>query len=137
MKIFYQTRATATGGRSGRTELDDGSLGFDLVSFQEKDKQGTNPEQLFAMGYAACFDSALNLVAQQLQLPLKASKTSVQVGIGQVLGGGFNLAVSIHCQVAGLDQTQAESLIEKTHQVCPYSNAIRNNVDVQLTVELV
>ena len=84
MKIFYHTSATATGGRDGRTQVDDGSIGFDLVSFQNKSgKQGTNPEQLFAMGYAACFDSAMSLVKQQLNIHPATSKTTVGVGIGQ------------------------------------------------------
>ena len=118
MKIFYKTRATATGCRSGHTGLDDGSLGFDLVSFQEQDKEGVNPEQLFAMGYAACFDSALNMTAQHMKLPITASKTSTQVGIG-------------------IDEVQAQTLVEAAHQVCPYSNATRGNVDARLHVTVV
>ncbi len=82
MKIFYTTRATATGGRSGHTALDDGSLAFDLV-VPGSGKSGANPEQLFALGYAACFDSALELTAKKLKLPLTGSHTSVAIGIGQ------------------------------------------------------
>ena len=131
MKIFYKTRATATGGRSGRTELDDGSLAFDLVRPGTAGRQGTNPEQLFALDYAACFDSALSLVAQQLKLEV-TSKTSVEVGIGQLDAGGYGLDIDIHVETTGIDAKQAERLVEATHQVCPYSNATRNNVDVRL-----
>ena len=132
MKIFYKTRATATGGRSGHTELDDGSLGFDLAQ-PGTDKSGTNPEQLFALGYAACFDSALSLVAQQMKLDT-TSKTSVEVGIGQRAEGGYALDIDIHVETTGISQDEAQKLIEATHQVCPYSNATRGNVDVRLHV---
>ena len=137
MKIFYKTRATATGGRSGHTGLDDGSLGFDLVSFQEKDKEGVNPEQLFAMGYAACFDSALNMTAQHMKLPITASKTSTQVGIGMKADGSYNLDIDLYVEVSGIDEVQAQTLVEAAHQVCPYSNATRGNVDARLHVTVV
>ena len=137
MKIFYKTRATATGGRSGHTGLDDGSLGFDLVSFQEKDKEGVNPEQLFAMGYAACFDSALNMTAQHMKLPITASKTSTQVGIGMKADGSYNLDIDLYVEVSGIDEVQAQTLVEAAHQVCPYSNATRGNVDARLQVTVV
>lgn len=130
MKIFYKTRATATGGRSGHTELDDGSLGFDLAQ-PGTDKTGTNPEQLFALGYAACFDSALSLVAKQMQLDT-TSKTSVQVGIGQRAEGGYALDIDIFVETTGITEDEAQKLIEATHQICPYSNATRGNVDVRL-----
>lgn len=133
MKIFYQTQATATGGRTGRTALDDGSLAFDLV-LPNSGKEGANPEQLFALGYAACFDSALNLMAQQLKLPLSQSHTSVEIGIGQVLGGAYKLAAKIQVRTQGLTKEQAEQLVAKAHEVCPYSNATRGNIDVVLTV---
>lgn len=132
MKIFYKTRATATGGRSGHTELDDGSLGFDLAQ-PGTDKSGTNPEQLFALGYAACFDSALSVVAQQMKLDT-TSKTSVEVGIGQRAEGGYALDIDIHVETSGISRDDAQKLIEATHQVCPYSNATRGNVDVRLHV---
>ena len=137
MKIFYKTRATATGGRSGHTSLDDGSLGFDLVSFQEQDKEGVNPEQLLAMGYAACFDSALNMTAQHMKLPITASKTSTQVGIGMKADGSYNLDIDLYVEVSGIDEVQAQTLVEAAHQVCPYSNATRGNVDARLQVTVV
>ena len=137
MKIFYKTEATATGGRSGRTELNDGALGFDLVTPQEEGTKGVNPEQLFALGYAACFDSALNITAQQMKLDISSSKTSVAVGIGMQSSGSYNLDLDISVEVSGISQEEAQNLVEKAHQVCPYSNATRGNVDVRLHVTVV
>ncbi|MEG9498882.1 organic hydroperoxide resistance protein [Mannheimia indoligenes] len=138
MKIFYHTSATATGGRDGRTQVDDGSIGFDLVGFQnESGKVGTNPEQLFAMGYAACFDSAMNHVAPTLGIKPSKSSTTVGVGIGQKTNGAFALDLDITITVEGLSLEEAKTLIEKAHEVCPYSNATRGNVDVRLHVNVV
>lgn len=138
MKIFYKTSATATGGRDGHTQIDDGSIGFDLVGFQnDSGKVGTNPEQLFAMGYAACFDSAVNHVAPTLGLKPTKSGTSVAVGIGQTAGGAFGLDIDITITVEGLSVDDAKRLIEKAHEVCPYSNATRGNVEVRLHVNVV
>ncbi len=138
MKIFYKTSATATGGRDGHTRVDDGSIGFDLVSFQNTSgKVGTNPEQLFAMGYAACFDSAMNHVAPMLNLKPTKSSTTVAVGIGQQPSGAFALDLDISITVEGLSLEDAKKLIEKAHEVCPYSNATRGNVDVRLHVNVV
>ncbi|MDO4227005.1 organic hydroperoxide resistance protein [Neisseria sp.] len=138
MKIFYQTSATATGGRDGHTQVDDGSIGFDLVGFQNQSgKQGTNPEQLFAMGYAACFDSAMNHVAPTLNLKPTKSSTTVGVGIGQKADGAFALDLDITITVEGLSLEDAKKLIEKAHAVCPYSNATRGNVDARLHVNVV
>lgn len=135
MKIFYKTRATATGGRSGRTALDDGSLAFDLAT-PGSGKTGANPEQLFAMGYAACFDNALPVAAKQLGLAPTGTRTSVEVGIGQTATGGYALDVDLHVEVQGLDEAAARKLVEATHQVCPYSNATRGNIDVRLHVSV-
>lgn len=138
MKIFYHTSATATGGRDGHTRIDDGSIGFDLVGFQNQSgKQGTNPEQLFAMGYAACFDSAMNHVAPSLGLQPKKSSTSVAVGIGQKADGAFALDLDITITVEGLSEEDARKLIQKAHEVCPYSNAVRGNVETRLHVNLI
>ena len=138
MKIFYHTSATATGGRDGHTQVDDGSIGFDLVGFQnENGKVGTNPEQLFAMGYAACFDSAMNHVAPSLGLKPSKSSTSVAVGIGQKADGAFGLDIDITITVEGLSVDDAKKLISKSHEVCPYSNATRGNLDVRLHVKVI
>lgn len=133
MKIFYKTRATATGGRSGHTALDDGSLAFDLV-MPGSGKEGANPEQLFALGYAACFDSAMAVVAKQMKLDATGSKTSVEVGIGQTPEGGYKLDLDIYIDVPGLPEADAQKLVAATHQVCPYSHATRDNIDVRLHV---
>lgn len=135
MKIFYKTRVTATGGRSGRTALDDGSLALDLAT-PGSGKTGANPEQLFAMGYAACFDNALPVAAKQLGLAPTGTRTSVEVGIGQTATGGYALDVDLHVEVQGLDEAAARKLVEATHQVCPYSNATRGNIDVRLHVSV-
>ena len=135
MKIFYKTRATATGGRSGRTALDDGSLALDLAT-PGSGKTGANPEQLFAMGYAACFDNALPVAAKQLGLAPTGTRTSVEVGIGQTATGGYALDVDLHVEVQGLDEAAARKMVEATHQVCPYSNATRGNIDVRLHVSV-
>lgn len=138
MKIFYHTSATATGGRDGHTRVDDGSIGFDLVGFQnENGKVGTNPEQLFAMGYAACFDSAMNHVAPTLGIKPSKSSTSVAVGIGQKADGAFSLDLDITITVAGISEAEARTLIERAHEVCPYSNAVRGNVETRLHVNLI
>ncbi|MBF4101993.1 organic hydroperoxide resistance protein [Mannheimia haemolytica] len=135
---FYHTSATATGGRDGRTQVDDGSIGFDLVGFQnESGKVGTNPEQLFAMGYAACFDSAMNHVAPTLGIKPTKSSTTVAVGIGQKADGAFGLDLDITITVEGISAEEAKTLISKAHEVCPYSNATRGNVDVRLHVKVV
>ncbi|VEG13759.1 organic hydroperoxide resistance protein [Moraxella cuniculi] len=138
MKIFYHTSATATGGRDGHTQVDDGSMGFDLVGFQnDSGKVGTNPEQLFAMGYAACFDSAMNHVAPTLGIKPSKSSTTVSVGIGQKPDGAFGLDLDITITVEGLSEDEAKTLIKKAHEVCPYSNATRGNVEVRLHVKVV
>ncbi|WP_066802686.1 organic hydroperoxide resistance protein [Moraxella oblonga] len=138
MKIFYHTSATATGGRDGRTQVDDGSIGFDLVGFQNNSgKVGTNPEQLFAMGYAACFDSAMNHVAPTLNIKPKKSSTTVAVGIGQKVDGAFSLDLDITITVEGISVDDAKKLITKAHEVCPYSNATRGNVEVRLHVNVI
>ncbi|MGR9251212.1 organic hydroperoxide resistance protein [Rhizobium leguminosarum] len=133
MKIFYKTRATATGGRSGRTALDDGSLALDLA-LPGSGKAGANPEQLFAMGYAACFDNALPVAAKQLKLTPSGTRTSVEVGIGQIAEGGYALDIDLYVEVQGLDEADARKLAEVTHRVCPYSNATHGNIDVRLHV---
>ncbi len=138
MKIFYHTSATATGGRDGHTRVDDGSIGFDLVGFQNsKGKTGTNPEQLFALGYAACFDSAMNHVAPSLGIKPTKSSTTVGVGIGQKADGAFGLDLDITITVEGISEADAKTLISKAHEVCPYSNATRGNVDVRLHVNVI
>ncbi|MYL25995.1 MULTISPECIES: organic hydroperoxide resistance protein [Halomonadaceae] len=136
-KILYQAQATASGGRDGKATSDDGQLNVKLTTPKElggAGGEGTNPEQLFAAGYSACFIGALKLVAgkAKVELPEETAITG-QVGIGPE-GEGFGLAVTLNVHVPGFEQQQAEELVHKAHQVCPYSNATRNNVPVELVV---
>ena len=135
MKIIYSTRATAAGGRSGHSQLDDGSLGFDLA-VPGSGKVGANPEQLFAIGYAACFDNALAVTARRLKKAISGSRTSVEVGMGQNDQGGYALDIDLYVEVGGLPDADARELVQATHRVCPYSNAVRG-VDVRLHVTVV
>lgn len=135
--IHYTTTATATGdGRNGRTETEDGLLAVDVRIPKEMGGAGgaTNPEQLFAAGYAACFHSALKLVGAGEKADLTASAVSATVGIGTLESGGFGLTVELDVHAPNLDQDVAFALTQKAHQVCPYSNATRGNIDVTLNV---
>src|SRR3982751_6259413 len=138
MQAVYTASATATGdGRSGHTRSSDGVLDLDLAVPKEMGGPGgphTNPEQLFAAGYAACFHSALKLVAGKQKITLTDTAITVDVGIGPNGSGGFGLTVAIEVEAPSVDQATAQQLIEAAHQVCPYSNATRGNVDVTLSV---
>ncbi|WP_070093762.1 MULTISPECIES: organic hydroperoxide resistance protein [Pseudomonas] len=134
---LYIAEATSTGGRDGKSRSSDGKLEVKLSTPKElggAGGEGTNPEQMFAAGYSACFIGALKFVAGQAkkQLPADSSITA-KVGIGQI-PGGFGLDIDLHINLPGLTQAEAEELVEKAHHVCPYSNATRNNVDVRLHV---
>ncbi|SKA40791.1 peroxiredoxin, Ohr subfamily [Enhydrobacter aerosaccus] len=138
VKVLYRTQARATGGRDGQAGTLDGSFEVKLATPKElggAGGAGANPEQLFATGYAACFLSALKLVAGQAgaKVPADASITAT-VGIGPRSEGGFGLEVALAVSLPGVERAQAEALVAKTHQVCPYSNATRNNIDVALSV---
>ena len=139
MSALYTAKATAIGGRNGTVRSDDGLIDLQLALPAGLGGKGdaTNPEQLFAMGYAACFDSAMNHVAPSLGLKPEQSSTSVAVGIGQKADGAFALDLDITITVKGLNEQDARKLIEKAHEVCPYSNATRGNVDVRLHVNLI
>ena len=137
IKALYTATATATGGRDGRAVSSDGILDVKLATPRELGGQGgaaTNPEQLFAAGYSACFIGALKFVASQKKLALPAD-TSItgKVGIGQI-PGGFGLEVELDISLPGLEQAAADELVAAAHQVCPYSNATRGNIEVRLNV---
>jgi lipoyl-dependent peroxiredoxin len=132
---LYTATATATGdGRNGHTATEDGMLSVDVRIPKEMGGPGgaTNPEQLFAAGYAACFHSALKVVGGGADLG--GSEVSASVAIGVLPGGGFGLAVELDVHAPNLDHDTALELTEKAHQVCPYSNATRGNIDVKLVV---
>ena len=138
VNVLYKTSAKATGGRDGEAATLDGSLSVKLSTPKELSGgggAGNNPEQLFAAGYAACFIGAMKFVASQggPKVPADASVTST-VGIGPRSEGGFGITVELAVALPGLTKADAEALVEKAHQVCPYSNATRNNVDVKLSV---
>ncbi|MGO9132814.1 MAG: organic hydroperoxide resistance protein [Methylovirgula sp.] len=138
VNVLYRTRATATGGRDGHAATADGSLDVTLAVPKElggAGGPGNNPEQLFAAGYSACFIGAMKAVAAQggPKVPADTSVTA-EVGIGPRSEGGFGLTVALQVSLPGLARPDAEALVQKAHQVCPYSNATRNNVDVRLSV---
>lgn len=137
INALYTATVTATGGRDGRAVSSDGVLDVKLTTPRELGGQGgeaTNPEQLFAAGYSACFIGALKFVAgqQKQALPADASITG-KVGIGQI-PGGFGLEVELQISLPGLDRDLAQQLVDAAHQVCPYSNATRGNIDVRLVL---
>lgn len=138
-RILYTAVATATGGREGRVRSSDGVLEAALAIPKEMGGPGgahTNPEQLFAAGYAACFEGAIRLVAREAHVPI-GPKTHVtaHVGIGPRQAGGFGLAVKMEVHLDGVGADQARQLAQKAHEnICPYSHATRGNVDVTITV---
>lgn len=136
MQILYTAQATATGGRDGRAVTSDSRLDAKLSTPKElggPGGDGTNPEQLFAAGYSACFLSALKFVAMhgKVALPADAAVTA-EVGIGPNGQGGFALAAQLRVALPGLEQETAQALVNKAHEVCPYSNATRGNIDVKV-----
>jgi osmotically inducible protein OsmC len=137
VKTLYTAEALATGaGRDGHVRSTDGKVDFDLSIPQEMggDGVGTNPEQLFAAGYAACFHSALQAVARSAKADLGDSTVGALVSIGPNDAGGFQLEVTLEVVIPDLPHEQAQELVDQAHQVCPYSNATRGNIDVHLTV---
>jgi osmotically inducible protein OsmC len=134
-KVLYQAQATTTGGRDGRSVSSDGALDLRLSTPRElggAGGPGTNPEQLFASGYSACFIGAMKFVAAQRKIALPADTAiTAKVGIGPV-AQGFGIEVDLAVSLPGMERTQAEALVHAAHQVCPYSNATRNNIDVRL-----
>jgi Ohr subfamily peroxiredoxin len=136
LNILYTAHATASGGRNGHTASSDGVVSVDLSIPKAMGGPGkpgtTTPEDLFGAGYAACFGSATDFVAKQLKLPVSAVKVDAAVGIGARSEGGFGLKVDLTVTVSGIGQAEAEQLVAKAHQVCPYSNATRNNIEVTL-----
>ena len=138
MQVLYTANATATGGRDGRGTSSDKTLDVALSTPKELGGAGgvgTNPEQLFAAGYAACFLSAMKLVGGGMKTPIPAdSSVNASVGIGPNALGGFSLSVALAVSMPGMDQAAAQAVVDKAHQVCPYSNATRGNIEVALTV---
>ncbi|MBB3347939.1 MULTISPECIES: organic hydroperoxide resistance protein [unclassified Sphingomonas] len=136
--VKYSTRATATGGRDGEARTEDGKLTVALSTPKElggAGGEGANPEQLFAAGYSACFIGALKVAGQQLKVKVPAdTKVTATVGIGPRSEGGFGITADLLVDLPGVEHAVAERLVETAHQICPYSNATRGNVDVGLTL---
>lgn len=136
-KVLYTAKAITSGGRDGSTKSDDGRLNLSLSTpkgLGGNDGPGTNPEQLFASGYSACFIGALKFTAMNSQTKLPGDlQVSAEVGIGPI-PQGFGIKVDMTVHIPGMDKAQAQNLVEKAHQVCPYSNATRGNIEVNLTV---
>jgi len=137
MNILYTAVATAVGdGRDGSVRSSDGLIDVNLAVPSEMGGQGgaTNPEQLFAAGYAACFHNALRRVARRANADVTASEVTARVGLGTAGGGTFGLAVTLEVSLPGVDPETARRLVDTAHQVCPYSNATRGNIDVNLVL---
>lgn len=139
VNALYTAKSTAEGGRKGTVQSSDGNLNLNLSMPKglggTEDAGTTNPEQLFSAGYAACFDSALQMVAGQAKKNI-SSKVTAEISIGQV-EGGFGLSAKLHAEISGVSQDEAVELVKAAHQVCPYSNATRGNIDVEISATAV
>ncbi len=137
IKDLYTATATATGGRAGRSTSSDNILDVALAAPTELGGPGgaTNPEQLFAAGYAACFQSALGVVARRYKVDITGSAVTADVTLGSIEGGAYGLKVALHTSLPGVEADVAQKLVDGAHQVCPYSNATRGNIDVAVTVD--
>lgn len=138
VNVIYKTNATATGGRDGRARTEDGTVDVNLVVPKEMGGpggEGANPEKLFAAGYSACFLGAMKAVSgkEGVKVPADATVTAT-IGFGPRSEGGYGITADLAIDLPGVDRTDAERLVQAAHEVCPYSNATRNNVDVGLTV---
>ncbi|MGZ3770824.1 MAG: organic hydroperoxide resistance protein [Bdellovibrio sp.] len=138
MKMLYQTKAVAHGGRDGYVKSEDGNLNVNLAvpkSLGGSGKEGaTNPEQLFAAGYSACFESAVRHVARSKKIVIQDLSVEAEVGLIPA-ETGFALVVSLAAIFSNLEYGICDELVQKAHQVCPYSNALRNNVEVKISVK--
>lgn len=138
MKTLYTAVATAHGGREGHVKSEDGVLDLELripKGLGGPGGPGSNPEQLFAAGYSACFESALRAVAREKKTPIKDARITGQVSLGVTDAGKYVLDVELRGHVEGLSVAETQALMEAAHQVCPYSNATRGNVEVRLVAE--
>ncbi len=139
MKILYKAQANSIGGRKGKVTVTDSPLEFQMAAPVElggTGEKGANPEQLFAAGYAACFESAILHVARIRKLDLKETSVQAEVGIGPNGQGGYLLAVWITATLNGVDQEIADEVVQEAHKVCPYSNATRGNIEVTVTAKV-
>ncbi len=136
--VIFTSKATAKNGRDGHVKSEDGLIDVKLVNpATNKEDKGSNPEQLFAAAYASCFDGALNLVASKYKKEIDSLTTAAVSFLNDPEDNGFKISVELLVKIKGVDQNEAEDLVKKAHQVCPYSKATRGNIDVQLKPEAV
>lgn len=134
---MYTTSVTAKGGRNGHVKSDNGIIDLEVrmpKALGGANDDFANPEMLFAAGYSACFDSALNRVIMLSKTKTGETSVTAKVSIGQIENGGFGLAVELDVNIPGVSLEEAQELTDKAHQICPYSNATRNNIEVKLSV---
>ncbi len=140
MKIFYTAHATTKGGRNGHAQASDDSVSVDLSVPKEMGGPGkpntTTPEHLFAAGYSACFGQALEVVAGRQKKTVPGASVTAHVGIGQNDAGGYGFEITLEAHLPGLSQADAEALVAEAHKICPYSNAVKGNVDVKLVTQV-
>jgi Ohr subfamily peroxiredoxin len=135
-KRLYTAEASVRGGRDGHGRSSDGVLDLDIRPPKELGGSGagTNPEQLFALGYGACFQSAMGVVGRRMKIDTSQSTVTARVTLGPVDGGAYGIAVELDVALPGLERERADELVKAAHEVCPYSNATRGNIDVILRV---
>jgi Ohr subfamily peroxiredoxin len=139
MKIdkIFTAQALAKGGRDGHLSTNNNVLDIDLSTPKEMGGPGkpgtTNPEQLFAAAYAACFEGALGVAARQAQVKLEGVTVEALIGFGKAEDGGYGISADLHVNIPGIEQSQAEELVQAAHGICPYSRATRGNIEVNLT----
>lgn len=132
-EVLFTSKATAKNGREGHVKSDDGLIDLQLtMPNSNDDKNGSNPEQLFAAAYAACYDGALNLVASKEKKKIDSTTTAAVSFLKDPEDGGFKIAATLNIEMSGVSQKEAEDLAEKAHQTCPYSKATRGNIEVTL-----
>lgn len=138
MNALYKTTALSYGGRNGNVTVENSPLSFEMSPPAEMggNKPGTNPEQLFAAGYSACFGSALQHVVRERKLHIPAPSVRLTVGIDKDASGGFFLSADIVAIISGVDQATADDIVREAHTVCPYSKATMGNIEVSLTAEI-
>lgn len=138
MKLLYTAKATSTGGREGRSRTEDGRLDVGLSLPRELGGPGTpgttNPEQLFAAGYSACFESAIRHIARSKKITINALSVTAEIGLHQTPSGGFALSANLKASMPETERATAEMLVAEAHKICPYSNATRNNIEVNVSV---
>lgn len=135
-KALYTAEASVKGGRDGHGRSADGVLDLDIRPPVELGGPGggTNPEELFALGYSACFQSAMGVVGRRMKVDTSDSEVTGRVTLGTIDGGAFGIAVELDVHIPGVDDETAQQVVERAHEVCPYSNATRGNIDVTLKV---